>query len=418
MNFLSTGEKIKRARIYKGVTLKELCKSDISISKMSCIENDKVKADEWILEMVAERLELNIEYLLHNDIMELEASIKSYEEKNLTEKDFEDIKERLDYCLAKDYNELSFKFIHILFEAYTRRKKIEEIKNIINIYNEIQDLVKDGKQTYYEDLAFYFLSRRNFSDAATYFSMSKSELKLKGLEEYSEEYAKNNIWLSFSYYSMDEYLKAKETLKDLIGLNLNLSENSLTIISGLLAAIKMKLKEDYNKDLDTYLNFNGEFDLYYNSIALLIADNYFEEGRTADAIELLDKTKESVREVESFSYIQILLGIINRLITYNSIEKAKEYCEEALEISIKLDNHFFIERSYLYKAKIHRLQKSLIQWEMNMNLATDMLIRFASIEEKKERYMEMAEMYHVIGEIRETIKYLTLAMSLEKSEDI
>ncbi|MFR5264288.1 helix-turn-helix domain-containing protein [Clostridium sp.] len=418
MNFLSTGEKIKRARIYKGVTLKELCKSDISISKMSCIENDKVKADEWILEMVAERLELNIEYLLHNDIMELEASIKSYEEKNLTEKDFEDIKERLDYCLAKDYNELSFKFIHILFEAYTRRKKIEEIKNIINIYNEIQDLVKDGKQTYYEDLAFYFLSRRNFSDAATYFSMSKSELKLKGLEEYSEEYAKNNIWLSFSYYSMDEYLKAKETLKDLIDLNLNLSENSLTIISGLLAAIKMKLKEDYNKDLDTYLNFNGEFDLYYNSIALLIADNYFEEGRTADAIELLDKTKESVREVESFSYIQILLGIINRLITYNSIEKAKEYCEEALEISIKLDNHFFIERSYLYKAKIHRLQKSLIQWEMNMNLATDMLIRFASIEEKKERYMEMAEMYHVIGEIRETIKYLTLAMSLEKSEDI
>lgn len=418
MNFLSTGEKIKRARIYKGVTLKELCKSDISISKMSCIENDKVKADEWILEMVAERLELNIEYLLYNDIMELEASIKSYEEKNLTEKDFEDIKERLDYCLAKDYNELSFKFIHILFEAYTRRKKIEEIKNIINIYNEIQDLVKDGKQTYYEDLAFYFLSRRNFSDAATYFSMSKSELKLKGLEEYSEEYAKNNIWLSFSYYSMDEYLKAKETLKDLIDLNLNLSENSLTIISGLLAAIKMKLKEDYNKDLDTYLNFNGEFDLYYNSIALLIADNYFEEGRTADAIELLDKTKESVREVESFSYIQILLGIINRLITYNSIEKAKEYCEEALEISIKLDNHFFIERSYLYKAKIHRLQKSLIQWEMNMNLATDMLIRFASIEEKKERYMEMAEMYHVIGEIRETIKYLTLAMSLEKSEDI
>lgn len=418
MNFLSTGEKIKRARIYKGVTLKELCKSDISISKMSCIENDKVKADEWILEMVAERLELNIEYLLHNDIMELEASIKSYEEKSLTEKDFEDIKERLDYCLAKDYNELSFKFIHILFEAYTRRKKIEEIKNIINIYNEIQDLVKDGKQTYYEDLAFYFLSRRNFSDAATYFSMSKSELKLKGLEEYSEEYAKNNIWLSFSYYSMDEYLKAKETLKDLIDLHLNLSENSLTIISGLLAAIKMKLKEDYNKDLDAYLNFNGEFDLYYNSIALLIADNYFEEGRTADAIELLDKTKESVREVESFSYIQILLGIINRLITYNSIEKAKEYCEEALEISIKLDNHFFIERSYLYKAKIHRLQKSLIQWEMNMNLATDMLIRFASIEEKKERYMEMAEMYHVIGEIRETIKYLTLAMSLEKSEDI
>ena len=45
MEILSTGQKIKRARIYKGITLKELCKDKISISKMSCIENGKVKAD-------------------------------------------------------------------------------------------------------------------------------------------------------------------------------------------------------------------------------------------------------------------------------------------------------------------------------------------------------------------------------------
>ena len=38
MEILSTGEKIKRARVYKGITLKELCRDRISISKMSCIE--------------------------------------------------------------------------------------------------------------------------------------------------------------------------------------------------------------------------------------------------------------------------------------------------------------------------------------------------------------------------------------------
>ena len=48
MEILSTGEKIKRSRIYKGVTLKELCANEISISKMSCIENGKVKADKDI----------------------------------------------------------------------------------------------------------------------------------------------------------------------------------------------------------------------------------------------------------------------------------------------------------------------------------------------------------------------------------
>ena len=43
MEILSTGEKIKRARVYQGITLKELCSDEISISKMSCIENGKIK---------------------------------------------------------------------------------------------------------------------------------------------------------------------------------------------------------------------------------------------------------------------------------------------------------------------------------------------------------------------------------------
>ena len=50
MEILSTGEKIKRARIYKGITLKELCGEEISISKMSCIENGKIKADDECLD--------------------------------------------------------------------------------------------------------------------------------------------------------------------------------------------------------------------------------------------------------------------------------------------------------------------------------------------------------------------------------
>ncbi|MGL5084459.1 MAG: transcriptional regulator, partial [Clostridium sp.] len=56
MEILSTGEKIKRARVYQGITLKELCGEKISISKMSCIENSKIKADENILKYIAKKL--------------------------------------------------------------------------------------------------------------------------------------------------------------------------------------------------------------------------------------------------------------------------------------------------------------------------------------------------------------------------
>ena len=56
MEILSTGEKIRKARIKKSMTLKELCGKEISVSKMSTIENDKVQAEDWILELVSKRL--------------------------------------------------------------------------------------------------------------------------------------------------------------------------------------------------------------------------------------------------------------------------------------------------------------------------------------------------------------------------
>ena len=94
MDFLSTGEKIKRARIYKGLTLKQLCEDDISISRMSCIENGKVKADKWVLELVAKRLDLDLEYLLCDDITQLNNSIDKYiQKKVLTESEADEIKE-------------------------------------------------------------------------------------------------------------------------------------------------------------------------------------------------------------------------------------------------------------------------------------------------------------------------------------
>ena len=60
MEILSTGEKIKRARVYQGITLKELCNDEISISKMSCIENGKIKADSEILHYISKKLDIDI----------------------------------------------------------------------------------------------------------------------------------------------------------------------------------------------------------------------------------------------------------------------------------------------------------------------------------------------------------------------
>jgi transcriptional regulator with XRE-family HTH domain len=89
LEILSTGEKIRRARIYKGYTLKDICDDKISISKMSCIENDKVDAEDWIIEHVSKKLELDIDYLKQSITEQLTQNLNLLE-KSKGNEDFEE----------------------------------------------------------------------------------------------------------------------------------------------------------------------------------------------------------------------------------------------------------------------------------------------------------------------------------------
>ena len=132
MEILSTGEKIKRARIYRGITLKELCGNKISISKMSCIENGKVKADEEILRYVSDVIELDYEYIAKDVYDQIIENIDIFEKGETSNLSLEsDIKLNLDYAIGYKYYELAFKLIHKLFNYYLLNNKKDEILDII-----------------------------------------------------------------------------------------------------------------------------------------------------------------------------------------------------------------------------------------------------------------------------------------------
>ncbi|MGL4763292.1 MAG: helix-turn-helix domain-containing protein [Sarcina sp.] len=420
MNFLSTGEKIKRARIYKGVTLKELCQKDISISKMSCIENDKVKADLWVLEMVANRLELDLNYLIYDDVMELENSIVSYGGKqNLTEEDFAGIRERIDYCILKEYKELALKFIHILFVEYTKRRKFEEIKELINMYNEFNDLDQLQEQTYYQDLSRYFLVRRNYTDAITYFNRARSHIFNYTISNEMNCYIENSLLLAITYYLSELYEETESLLEELLYLEDKIkSEEQIVLVNGLLFATKRRLRKETDSYENIFNSYSKKEELKYSKVAVIIAKMHLLNGEKEKALNIVLDVKSRMNKDDIYSYTELLISIVRMLLEMKELEHARGCCEEALETSIKLNNYFLIEKSYLYKARLNRADRNLIQWEMNMNLASDILIKFATVEEKKERYIEMAEMYHIIGELRESLKYLTLSINLEKNNDI
>ncbi|MBM6861960.1 helix-turn-helix transcriptional regulator, partial [Clostridium saudiense] len=108
MEILSTGDKIRRARIYEGITLKELCEDKISISKMSCIENGKVKADEDTLRYIAKKLKVNYDYLVQDIREQIEENIKIIDKGNLPRKELLDlIKYILNYSIRCEYYDLA-----------------------------------------------------------------------------------------------------------------------------------------------------------------------------------------------------------------------------------------------------------------------------------------------------------------------
>ena len=121
MEILSTGEKIKRARVYKGITLKELCRDRISISKMSCIENGKIKADEESLKYIAEKLQIDYNYLTQDVYEQIKSNIENIKTNNYSlEKLDKMIGYNLEYSCKHNYNDLALELIHILFEVYIK----------------------------------------------------------------------------------------------------------------------------------------------------------------------------------------------------------------------------------------------------------------------------------------------------------
>ena len=237
MNFLSTGEKIKRARIYRGITLKELCQKDISISRMSCIENGKVVPDRWVLELVAKRLNLDLDYLLCDDVSEIKRNIKKYSLKNdkLRESECIEITDNIKYAVSKGYYDLGVELIHILFEFYINNRKFYRMHKVLNDYDAIHEHNESCSKIYYRDLSKYFIITEHYKDAITW---------LEKLEEYSKE-DKNidekieiGISKAYCYYKTGDLKTAEKIITPFYALSKSRDNEVLfSIVNGILASI-------------------------------------------------------------------------------------------------------------------------------------------------------------------------------------
>lgn len=418
MEILSTGEKIKRARVYKDITLKELCEDKISISKMSCIENSKIKADESILKYIANKLSVDYSYLVRDVHEEIIVNIGLINNNSILQEEVEDVlNHNIYYALAYEYYDLAFELMHKLFLYYIEHNKIENIQLITSQYYDLYQKNNTEESTiqYYRDMATFFLSMGEFNEVINYYNRIREIIIVGGIKDksvyayisynQSVAYEKLNM-LEESYNVLSESIKYIHSIED----DVDKGEiyhcfASLSIVLG---------KDDANIYKDLAYKYQKD-----NVMALALSKGkngecYFCVGEREKAIkEILDGIQTFPVHNEE-RYVKFLNECINTLYENKEYDKAYELIETAIDMSINTKVNELMEEAYYLKGMILQKKGMYVQAEVYMNLSLDFIFKCGTKEKMYNRYLNMAELYYNLNEPKDSLKYFTLAMKLQE----
>ncbi|MBU3185267.1 helix-turn-helix domain-containing protein [Clostridium estertheticum] len=425
MKILSTGEKIKRSRIYKGYTLKEICDDKISVSKMSCIENNKVIAEPWVLELISKELDIDLGYLNENvfeqvkeNIAILKANVKN--EENIATKD-EDYKTNVSYNLevAEKYNyyDLAIELMHMLFNFYLDKKDFENTQAVTSKYYDLylKTSRDDNKLTYYIDMARHLYIKEDFLEASSYYRNVRKGLYNSEILNY-----KKIIIVTYNeaacYIKLENYERAFEVGKRLLDLVKHVDTDLRAAqIYHMLAILSIRMK---NGDFQKYEQKSYELykdKLSYKAMAIFnYGSTMFDCNMKEKAIDYISQGLSVYPRDDKVGLVEFMLNCVEELIKNDVVELAQNISDEVLNYAINLDDIKFIEKSYYYKAIILDRQGSSSSAEMYMNLSLDSLLKFGNKKDIYARYLEMGSMYHKLSNVADSIKYFSLALQLEK----
>lgn len=414
MEILSTGAKIKRARIYKGLTLKDICLDKVSVSKMSCIENDKVKPEKSILLHIAKMLDMDPEYLKQDVKDQLLFNLEELKKDKSGEYE-KRLEYNLEFSQKYGYYEISFDLMHLLAKYYLENNKLENIQVITAKYYEACQLSNknENHMTYYMDMAQYLFRSKEYLEAASYlnnvrkYCAEMGDFKTMSSATYDE---------AACYLMVDNYERSYEIgvrLKDL--LQYFDKEVNKARACQLLAMLSLRIDKDKFHEYEKMaMELYGDNE-YYKAMAIY---NYavvmFDLDMKEDALSYMETAFRIYPKEDTSEYVEFILMTIEELIENKIFDKANDVCSIALDDAIKLDNIKFIERAYYYKAVILTKQGSIHEAEIYMNLSLDALLKFGTKPDLYKRYLDLGEMYYKLNNVADSIKYFNLSIQLKK----
>ena len=428
MNILSLGEKIKKLRKEKNMTLKELAGDRITAAQISHIERDKSHTSYELLEYLSERLDVSIDYLLEtkemqskkitdNLILESEIYIKKGELDDAEKEIHQIIEICEEYDLSENYGKCNYLLGNIYLKRKDSRKanfyfekalfyfiKNDDKKRIFECYMNSADI-------YFED-GFYQVSLTNYSFAKDILNQITTDEP----DTYKDLYSK----ISKCYMRMDDSEKALEYI-ELIGSIDNNYSPTQEVEMLVLKAKKLLSEGKYLDSKDYFTKALKIIEKEENKdklaqVYLTVGKIYGEMGDNEKLLQYSEKVYDLKKSDSDEYMMDSLFNIIESYIDSNNFEQAKKYSKLALAAAIKTKSKYDEFRALKYYCDIYKYKG---ETEISIEYLLKCIDIVSALDKEEvlgNLYIELGQLYSGISKDKELECYqkgVTIFKNLE-----
>lgn len=428
MNILSLGEKIKKLRKEKNMTLKELAGDRITAAQISHIERDKSHTSYELLEYLSERLDVSIDYLLETKEMQskkitdnLILQSEIYIKRDALDEAEKEIHEIIEICEEYGLSENYGKCNYLLGDIYLKRKdgatanfyfekalfyfiKNDDKKRIFQCYMNIANI--------YFDEEFYQVSLTNY-----YFAKDiLEEINIDDPDTYKELYSK----ISKCYMKLNDSEKSLEFIEKIGNIDNDYSpEQEIELL--VLKAKKLLAEGEYVKSKDYFAKALKIIEKEENKdklaqIYLTVGSIYAEMGDNEKFLEYSEKVYDIKKNDTDEYMMNSLYNIIQSYIDADDFEMAKKYSKLALAAAIKNKSKYDEYKALKYYCDIYK-------YKGETDISIEYLIKCIEIVSKLDEekilgnlYIELGQFYSGISKEKELECYqkgITIFKDLE-----
>ncbi|SFH97284.1 MULTISPECIES: helix-turn-helix domain-containing protein [unclassified Bacillus (in: firmicutes)] len=419
---MNIGERIRQIRIHKKFTQGELVSGICSITYLSRIENGQIKPSASFLEKVAEKLDVDYNFLIDADYEDIEPKLleicNKYKQENIiSEKDLSLLEL---YVHETSSTLLLLKGYGVLIYYHSRGNNLTYIEPIVDQASQLIPNRVEAQNN--EDFIYYLMARGLYycskQDNITAHEIYVQVESLLGVEEhlhhanvcYNLSVIKQRLYKDPSIcrlYSQKAYTLYKK---------LNLEDQAIDAL--IILALQYNLDKLYDKAFESLKQAELGAKVISNSMYLpIISYNYAKIYQG-----LKDYTNAIKYYEESLQFSEFLPNEADKVYTLRSLieiyielkdwENVNRLMDDAFEILAIYDVPYAHVQLYGFKAAIFKLRGDYYGYEKEMHKAIEMGLEKKQYPLVRELATELGNHFYDNRSYKMSAKYLKISSQL------